>query len=51
MTNGDTVLLADGSSFGSSWTERAATFGKGSFPHLKGRKGGPYVDGEGGHFR
>jgi len=24
-------------------TERAATFGKGSFPHLKGRKGGPYV--------
>ena len=43
MTNGDTVLLADGSSFGNSWTARAAVFGKGYFPNIKGRRGGPYV--------
>ncbi len=42
MTNGDTVLLAT-SSFGSSWTARSASFGKGLFPHVKGRRGGPYV--------
>ncbi len=43
MTNGDTVLLADGSPFGSSWTERSASFGKGLFPHIKGKVGGPYL--------
>ena len=43
MTNGDTVLLADGSPFGGSWTERAANFGVGYFPNIKGRRGGPYV--------
>ncbi|NPB04465.1 MAG: T9SS type A sorting domain-containing protein [Thermotogae bacterium] len=42
MTNGDTVLLADGSPFGSSWTERSATFGKGYFPYVRGYRGGPY---------
>ena len=42
MTNGDTVLLAT-SSFGGSWTARAANFGVGYFPNIKGRRGGPYV--------
>ncbi len=41
-TNGDTILLADGSPLGDVWTERAATFGKGFFPHAKGYRGGPY---------
>ncbi len=43
MTNGDTVLLADGSPFGSSWTARAANFGVGYFPYIKALSGTPYV--------
>ncbi len=42
-TSADTVLLADGSPFGSSWTERVSTFRRGYFPHIKGYRGGPYL--------
>ncbi|MEO0171595.1 MAG: hypothetical protein ABIL41_08135, partial [candidate division WOR-3 bacterium] len=42
-TSNDTVFLADGSPFGSSWTARSATFRRGYFPHIKGRRGGPYL--------
>ncbi len=42
-TSNDSVFLANGSPFGSSWTARSATFTRGYFPHIKGRREGPYL--------